>query len=159
MKQKTLSVWLKAILSGLAGLGLILFVLVIPAVMKELVSRYPEFENRCVPWLAFLIMSVIPCYAVLVLGWRIAGNIGNDQSFSVENAKLLKYISMAAAGDSAFFFLGNAALLLLNMSHPGVVLASLLIVFIGVCIAVASACLSHLVGKAAALKEQADLTI
>ena len=94
-----------------------------------------------------------------MFGWKIAGNIGNDKSFSAENAKLLKYISLAAAGDSAFFLLGNAVLLLLNMSHPGVVLASLLIVIIGVCIAVASACLSHLVGKAAALQEEADLTI
>jgi hypothetical protein len=45
------------------------------------------------------------------------------------------------------------------MSHPGVTLLSLLIVFAGIAIAVAAAALSHLVHKAAALQEQSDLTI
>ena len=45
------------------------------------------------------------------------------------------------------------------MSHPGVVLASFVVVFVGVAVAVASAALSHLVKKAAALQEQSDWTI
>lgn len=49
--------------------------------------------------------------------------------------------------------------LLLNMSHFTVFAVSLLIVFVGVAISVASAVLSYLVGKAADLQEQSDLTI
>lgn len=45
------------------------------------------------------------------------------------------------------------------MSHPGVALFSLLVVFAGVAVAVASAVLSHLVQKAAVLQEQSDFTI
>ena len=45
------------------------------------------------------------------------------------------------------------------MSHPGVLLLSLLIVFAGIAVTVASAALSHLVYKAASLQEQSDLTI
>ena len=77
----------------------------------------------------------------------------------MENAKLLALISRLAAGDAVFFFVGNVALWLLDMSHPGVVLLSLLVVFAGVAVSVAAACLSHLVRKAAVLQEQSDYTI
>ena len=60
---------------------------------------------------------------------------------------------------SFFFVLGNILYLFLGMNHPGIVLASLVVVFIGVTVAVASAALSHLVKKAAALQEQSDWTI
>ena len=50
-------------------------------------------------------------------------------------------------------------MLFTNMSHSGVALFSLLIVFAGVAVAVAAAALSHLVQKAAVLQEQSDLTI
>lgn len=96
---------------------------------------------------------------MLVLGWRISSNIGADKSFSRENAKLLKWISYLAAGDAAFFFVGNIVLLLLSMSHPSVALGSLFVVFAGVAIAMAAAALSHLVLKAAAIEEENDLTI
>ncbi|MFR8207704.1 DUF2975 domain-containing protein [Hominenteromicrobium sp.] len=76
-----------------------------------------------------------------------------------KNASLLKSISILSALDAGFFFVGNIVLLLLNMSHPGVVLASFVVVFVGVAVAVASAALSHLVKKAAALQEQSDWTI
>ena len=87
------------------------------------------------------------------------GRIGRDRSFTEENARSLKWVAWLAAGDACFFFAGNVLLLLLNMSHAGVFLLSLLVVFTGAAIAVAAAALSHLVGKAAALQEQSDLTI
>ena len=49
--------------------------------------------------------------------------------------------------------------LFLDMNHPSIVIASLLIVFVGVAVAVAAVVLSHLIEKAAVLKEQTDLTI
>ena len=105
------------------------------------------------------LVTAVPCFAVLVLAWRIATNIGRDRSFSNENASLLKWISVLAAADAAFFFLGNVVMLLLDMSHPSVVLASFIIVFAGIAVAVISAVLSHLVKKAAVLQEESDLTI
>ena len=45
------------------------------------------------------------------------------------------------------------------MSHPDVVLASLVIDFVGIAVSVASAGLSHLVEKAAKLQEESELTI
>ena len=61
--------------------------------------------------------------------------------------------------DSGYLFLGNLVFLLLSMSHPSVFAALLLISFIGIAIAAAAALLSHLVYKAALMREDADLTI
>ena len=159
MEQKALSKWLKIIIIGVGICGLVGYFLVIPSFGQSLARQYPEFSGRYLPWLIFIWLTAIPCYIALFFGWKIAANIGRDRSFSVENANLLKWISWLAAGDSIYFFAGNVALLLLGMRHPGVVLASLLVVFAGVAITVAAAALSHLVRKAAALQEESDLTI
>ena len=81
------------------------------------------------------------------------------RSFSETNAKLLQWISYLAAADAGFFFVGNIVMLFLSMSHPGITLLSLLVVFAGAAVAAAAAALSHLVKKAAALQEQSDWTI
>lgn len=159
MEQKTLSKWLKCILIGVGICGLIMYATVIPVFGLDLRTMYPEFSDRFWPWLIFIWVSGIPCFSVLVLAWKIAGNIGRDQSFTEQNARLLKWISGLSAGDAGFFFAGNILLFLLNMSHPSIVLASLVIVFVGVAVAVTSAVLSYLVKKASVLQEESDWTI
>lgn len=159
MEQKTLARWLKAILIGVGICALAVYLAVIPMYGVSLRTEYPEFSDRFWPWLIFLWVTAVPVFAALVLGWRIASGIGADRSFTERNAKYLKWISWLAAGDAAFFFLGNLVLLFANMSHPGVTLLSLLVVFVGIAAAVAAAALSRLVKKAAALQEQSDLTI
>lgn len=159
MEQKGLSIWLKIILVGVGICGFVVYFVVFPSYGESLVNDYPEFANRFWPWLIFLWISGIPCYAVLLFGWKIATNIGRNQSFSNANAKYLKWIAWLAAGDGIFFFVGNIIFLFTNLSHPGVALFSLLVVFAGVAVAVASAVLSHLVQKAAVLQEQSDFTI
>ncbi len=159
MEQKTLSRWLKVILVGVGLCGLVVYGAVLPLYGQSLVGQNPDMANRYWPWLIFLWATGVPCYAALVIGWRIAVNIGKDRSFSEDNARHLKRIALLAAGDAVFFFIGNIVLLFANMSHPGVVLGSLLVVFAGVAVSVAAAALSHLVLKAALLQEQSDLTI
>lgn len=160
MKQTSLAKWLKFIIFGIGICGLIVYALVLPAFGQSFADSYHgEFDNCYWPWLIFLWATGIPCFIALIFAWKIAGNIGADKSFSSANAKLLKWISLLAAGDAAFFFMGNIVYLLLNMNHPGIVLFSLIIEFIGIAIAVASAALSHLVQKAAVLQEQSDWTI
>ncbi len=159
MEQKTLSRWLKAVIIGVGLCGLVVYAVILPLYARSVVEAYPEMENRYLVWLIFLWGTGVPCCAALVLAWRIAVNIGLDRSFCSDNARFLKRIALLAAGDTAYFFVGTVVLLLANMSHPGVVLASLLITFAGVAVSVASAALSHLVLKAALLQEQSDLTI
>ena len=159
MEQKALAKWLKLVIVILGLIGLAVYGLVLPGYGVSLRSDYPEFAYCFWPWLIFLWLSGVPCYAALVLGWRIAANIGRDASFSMENARLLKWIAWLAAADSVFFFLGNLVLLFRGMSHAGIVLLSLLAVLAGTAVTLAAAALSHLVRKAALLQEDSDLTI
>ena len=159
MNQHRLSSWLKGIVAGIAVCGLIVYFAVLPNVGASLRAGFPEFSAWHWPWMIFLWITAVPCYAALVLCWKIAANIGNDRSFSEENARLLQAVARLAAGDTVFFFLGNVVLFFLSMNHPGILLLSLLICFAGVAVTVAAVCLSHLVSKAADLQQQSDLTI
>lgn len=159
MKQETLSRLLKLAIIVIGVCGLFIFAVILPAYGQSIVAQYPEFENRFLPWLVFLCLSGVPCYAVLFLGWKIASNIGRDDSFTEKTANLFQWISWLALADSIFFFAGNIVLWFANMSHPGVALMSLIVVFAGMTVTVAAAVLSRLIEKAACLQEQSDLTI
>ncbi|OPJ59451.1 DUF2975 domain-containing protein [Clostridium oryzae] len=159
MNQLKLSKWLKAILIGAGICGTIIYLYIFPSWGRGIAVSNPEFEYCYWPWLVFLWITAIPCYATLVCGWKIVCEIGKDKSFSIKNANLLKLISIFMACDSAFFFAGNIIFLLLNMNHPGVVLLAFFATFAGIAITVTAAALSHLVYKAAKLREENELTI
>lgn len=160
MRQKALSNWIKFIIIGVGICGLVVYLMVVPMLGQTVAAAEDGvFDHLYWPWLVLIWVTALPCYAALAFGWIIAVNIGKDRSFSVENARLLKWISGLAAGDAAFFFIGNVLYLFLGWSHPGVTLLSLIVVFVGVAISVAAAALSHLVMKATLLQEQEDLTI
>ena len=159
MEQKALSSWLKGAIGCLAILGTFIFGFVIPAYGISLSARNPEYAHCFWPWMILILLVAIPCYAALVVGWKIAVDIGRDRSFSVENAKRMKLISNLAFGDLILFFCGNVLLLFFGMSHPGVFLLSLLPDLFGIALAVCAATLSHLIYKSAAMQADVDLTI
>jgi hypothetical protein len=159
MNQLKLSKWLKAIIIGAGICGTVIYFYVFPFWGKDIVASNPECSFCYWIWLLFLWITSIPCYATLVCSWKIADEIGKDNSFCRKNANLLKLISIFAASDSAFFFTGNIILLLLNMNHPGIVLLAFVVVFAGIAITVTAASLSHLVYKAAQIREENELTI
>lgn len=159
MHQKTLALWLKTIITAIALCGAVVYAFIIPIYGKNLIADYPEYEYWYFPWLITILITAVPCYLVLILGWQITNNISKDKSFCHKNAKYLKLISLLSALDSAFLFIMNIVMLILNMNHPSVALIILIIVFAGVAVSVVSAVLSHLVTKAAILQDQSDLTI
>ncbi len=159
MKQKTLLFWLKAMVIGMAALALAAYAIVMPACTDMIVKRYPEFSGWKTPWMAFALCTALPIAAAAALAWRIACNIGRNNSFTLENARYLKWIAYLAAVDAGFFFAGNVALLFMNMNHPGIVLGSLVPALAGMAISVAAAVLSHLAARAAELQRDSELTI
>lgn len=159
MKQSSLSSWLKIVIAGIGLCGLLAYLWIIPSLGQTIAEQNPEFAFCYYPWMALLWITGIPCYIALALFWKIAVNIGKDRSFTIENGTYLSWIAILAAGDSGFLFVMNIVYLFLDMNHPGIVLASLIVEFAGIAISVAAAVLSHLVAKAAALQEQSDLTI
>jgi hypothetical protein len=159
MNQRNLSRWLKTIVWGTGVCGAILYLFIFPSLGKGIILDYPDFSFCYWPWLILIWVTAIPCYAALIFAWCIANEIGKDNSFSEKNAALLKKIAHLAIFNSAVFFVGNVALFFLGMNHPGILVCSLFVVFAGIAIAVAAASLSHLVQKAAELRNENDLTI
>lgn len=159
MQKKSMANWLKIIIIGMGIIGLAFYGLIVPLLGDDIVSHYPEYSSWYYWWTGFLWLTAVPCYIVLYFAWKISTNIGKDNSFCKENAISMKHISTLVAGDSIFFFAGNIIYLVMGFNHPSVVLASLLVVFIGISIAGMAAVLSHLILRAAQIKEENDLTI
>lgn len=159
MTQLQLSKWLKIIVVGMAFCGVLLYGFVVPEIGREIVKVNPDHAHWYVPWLVIVSLTGVPCYVVLGYAWRIAADIGSDQSFTPINARRLKHIAHWALADVSFFLVANAVMLLLNMNHFGVLLMSGFIFCVGVAFSVVAAGLSHLVEKASAIREENEGTI
>lgn len=159
MKSDALARWLKLIIVGVGICGLLTYMIILPRFGVYLVDQNSMLEKNLTPWMVLLWVSAVPCYAVLYLGWKIATNIGNDESFTIDNSKYLKWIAYLALGDSVFVFVAHVIFLILDMSASVVMLVIIVVVFIGIAISTGAAALSHLVMKAAQIKEENDLTI
>ena len=159
MKQKELAFWLKFVVICTAVCGLIIYAWVFPHLFNYLVEQNSILQSNVMPWLTVIWISAIPCYGVLVLGWLVASNIGNDNSFSIANAKHLKWASYFAMIDAGYFFAVNIIFLLTDKSHPFVLGLALMVCFVGTAFSVCMAALSHLVKKASEIKEENDYTI
>ncbi len=155
MHQKSLSTWLKIILMGVAVCAVFIYIFLIPRVGQQLFDdQGGQFAPGYWPWMVLIWVSALPCCAALAFGWLIAVNIGHDRSYSLENARLLRWISALAAGDSAFLFFGSLLYLLLDLSTPVATLISVLVVFLGAAVSVTAAALSHLIFKEATKNEE-----
>ena len=145
MKQKQLANLLKVMIIGVAICGGGVYGLVIPpygiAVMVA------------------TMLTLVPCYVALVHSWKIMSHIANDDSFTMENAKLLGKISSLARVDSAFLLAWSVLFFTVKITDLHILMISLLIVFLGIVVAAIFAALSHLVLRAADLQDQYDLTI
>ena len=157
--MKKLSLTLKLSIGGMALCGLVLYFGAIPIFAVSMRTSYPEFANRFWPWLTFLWGSALPCYGVLFYGWRVAGEIGQGNAFSGENAASLRAVARLAVLDTVYFALGNIILFLLSMSHPGIALGLMAVCVVGVIVAAVADTLSKLIAEAARLREEQDLTI
>ena len=156
---KKLTPFLRVGLLCLAALGAGVYLWFFPSLGEGIALANPEYAPAKMPWLIFLWLTALLCYAALALAWQIVGSIGRDQPFSRENARRFAIIARLALVDAALFFVGNVGFILLNWSHPGVFLLSLLVDFVGLFIAAACEALAHLVLRAAGIQEENDLTI
>lgn len=153
MDQKKLAIWLKCISVGCALCGLALFGFILPRFLSYVAEEVPDLPHRA--WQAFMWVLAVPCYAVLVCIWKMADEIRDDNSFSLENARLLRIIAILAGLDAALLLVGNVIFMITRHSIPTLALVSAFMCFIGLALSVGAACLSHLVHKAA-LQDDSD---
>ncbi len=159
MNQKSLSAWLKGAIICLALIGAAVYAFVIPQYGRTIVGLSSLNTRYYWPWLIFVLISGIPCYAALICAWRVSVQIGIDNSFSYINASMLRKIAYLAAADALYFFVGNIVFWMIGVTGPRDVLISLLPVGCAGAVSISSAALSHLIKKAADMKSDNDLTI
>ncbi len=148
---------LKGVILFLAGMAALGYGVIFPYNISEVGLDFPDLAWLVKPGIAAVSVSAIPIAIALVLFWRICTDIGRDNSFCQANARRLSGIGFCALVDTAYCMVGTVTAVFLVGSPIWIwgVAASVL----GVGIAVAAFLLSHLVLKAAALKEDSDLTI
>ncbi|HHT96768.1 MAG TPA: DUF2975 domain-containing protein [Clostridiales bacterium] len=159
MNQANLSKWLKAIAVAISIILTLTLLIIIPQMGRDIVRYNPEFSNLYYIWLSFIWTMGIPCYFVVVFFWRISNEIGKNNSFSDKNINSLIWISRLTLFDTIYCFIGNLILLILNMSHPGILIIFLFVIFIGIVIAIVSGALSHLAKKANTIEKENELTV
>ena len=159
-KQKALSNWLKAVVIGMGILGAIVYGVVLPVGWREATADHLTLGGTAY-WIrmGFLWVTAIPVYIALLYAWKVFTEIGDNNSFSFVNAKYLKNVAILALVDTVYYFVGNVVLFFADINHPGVLLVSFLICFVGAAVVIVSGALSRLVLKAAELKEENELTI
>ena len=158
MEQKELS----AALKGIVLLCLAAIIILCGVLLPNWGARavFIGAEQLLWPYRISLWLVCLPVLAVLVLVWRMAGRIGADNSFCVENAQALKWICALAVLDTGLCLVGGLALaVILRGLPPFLLLLCAAVMLVGTAIAVVSAVLSHLIQKAADLKADQDLTI
>lgn len=159
MKQKELSIWLRVITAAAGVCCALLAFVIVPSVGCRAAERMPEFSGLFWPCLIFFWVSVVPVAWALVLAWRIFARIGRDRSFCMENAAALRSISRLAALDTALYVAAAVVMALNGLGTEILLLIFLGVVFIGICVCICCAALSHLTRKAAEMQSENDLTI
>lgn len=159
MKQNEMARWLKLVTLLAAAAGILAIVFLIPSLLDVLLPSDSCASILWLPLVGFVWLTALPCFACLWQFWGICTRIGQDRSFCAENAAALKRISQLLLFDCVLYCiaaLGAAMLGLLTFSRA---LFLVTILLVGFTLTVLSAALSHLILKAAALQQDADLTI
>lgn len=148
---------LKGVILFLAAMGAVFYGFVFPELIREMGAV--DFPWLVGPGIVAVSVSAIPIVIALALFWRICTEIGRDNSFSCANARYLSGIGLCALVDTGYCAVGTVTVFVITGGHPSVLLLAVTAILGGLTIAVAAFLLSHLVRKAAELKDENDLTI
>ena len=142
-----------------AALGLLAAFVLLPTLASAMLEEYPAYQKWYWPGLVYCWIVLLPGFAGLWEFWKICVQIGRDDSFSQENARSLFRICLLALTMAALLVVGVAALCLLGMGLPALLIAMLGFAAACALVALLANALSQLVRRAAAIKHENDLTI
>lgn len=142
-----------------AALGLLAAFVFLPLLASAMLEEYPAYQKWYWPGLIYCWVVLLPGFAGLWEFWKVCVQIGRDNSFSQENARSLFRICLLALTMAALLVVGVAALCLLGMGLPALLIAMLGFAAACALVALLANALSQLVRRAAAIKSENDLTI
>lgn len=159
MKQKKISLWLKAVTIAIALMGLAFF----GSATAYAFAFRPDYNDPVPVYLrqniVFLWVTAVLCFLVLFFFWKIITEIGNDNSFSMENVKNFK--SMAICGILIIFeYILRIIVWLIKGDLEFIPLTyTLLKIFVFIIFVVLCIAMSKLVQNAYEIKQENELTI
>ena len=156
MSSKTLCYLIRLSVLATAACALFIALSIIPSWGLSIADANPEFSGWYLPWLIFIWIASVPCFAILIFIWKVSGAINRDEVFTIKTAKWIKTSAVLLFADAGFFFAGNIVFLLLNMSHPGILLLSMVGNIFVIALALLPAVLSRYITKAAELQEVSE---
>lgn len=107
--------------------------------------------------LSFYWAVSIPCFAILIIAWKISASIKTEQLFTNKTAKMIKICALILLVDLSVFLIGNVVFLLPQMNDFAIIYFFLIMG--GLVLSVLLSALSHYVAKAAELQELSDGTV
>ena len=142
-----------------ALIGLLAAFVFLPMLASALLEEFPAYQKWYWPCLIYGWVVLLPGFAGLWEFWKICVEIGRDNSFSQKNARALFRICLLALTMAALLAAGVAALCLLGMGLPALLIAMLGFAAACALVALLANALAQLVRRAAAIKSENDLTI
>ncbi|HIS03288.1 MAG TPA: DUF2975 domain-containing protein [Candidatus Pullichristensenella avicola] len=142
-----------------ALIGLLAAFVFLPMLASALLEEFPAYQKWYWPCLIYGWAVLVPGFAGLWEFWKICVEIGRDNSFSQKNARSLFRICTLAVTMAALLAVGVAALCLLGMGLPMLLIAMLGFAAACALVALLSNALSLLVRRAAAIQTENDLTV
>ena len=142
-----------------ALIGLLAAFVFLPMLASALLEEFPAYQKWYWPCLIYGWVVLLPGFAGLCEFWKICVEIGRDNSFSQKNARSLFRICLLALTMAALLAVGVAALCLLGMGLPALLIAMLGFAAACALVALLANALAQLVRRAAAIKSENDLTI
>ena len=142
-----------------ALVGLLAAFVFLPMLASALLEEFPAYQKWYWPCLIYGWVVLLPGFAGLWEFWKICVEIGRDNSFSQKNARSFFRICLLALTMAALLAVGVAALCLLGMGLPALLIAMLGFAAACALVALLANALSQLVRRAAAIKSENDLTI
>ena len=159
MTSKTLCRLVRFAAISTSACGLIILAYILPLFIESrIVSNLIPF-TWYYPWMAFIILTSLPCFAVMVLVWLVSYSVKNDEVFTVKTSKRIQYAAVLLFADAGFFLLGNVVLSILHMNNSLLMLGALFLDIFIIALALLASVLSRYIAKAAALQEESDGTI
>lgn len=156
MSSKTLGRLMRISVIVIAVCALFFCAYVIPYLGMNRITAYPEFSSWFWPWLIFAWLVALPCFAVLVLLWKVAGAVMSDTVFTFQTAVWVKLGSILLLIDAGILFMGNIILFILGMNHPSVLIMSMFGEIVIVTFSLFAAVLSRYLTKASILREETE---
>ena len=158
MKRIGLVRTLKGTILFLTVMAAFFYIVAFPQRILELGEQLDAGVSWLVtPGIIAISLSAVPIAIALVLFWKICTEIGRDNSFCHQNARWLSGIGVCALIDTGYCAIGTVTLEIIAGSP--IWLLGTAVCMVGLAIALAAFLLSHLVLKAADMKDENDLTI